>query len=86
MTEIEELRAEVAALREELRALKITGVNHYHYHSAPPWPYPQPYSVPQIYPWQTTCGGSVEPIQPQLRLPNQWANRGSQSDLLGYPA
>lgn len=59
MTEIEELRAEVAKLREEIVVLKLAGpVVHYHHHEAQPLTY-MPNGQPAPYypggPLSTTC-------------------------------
>lgn len=68
MTEIEELRAEIAALRREIAEMRADRVVHHYHHQAAPAPFTQapyvsPTVVPQpIYPggpFPATCGGSA---------------------------
>jgi hypothetical protein len=69
MSEIEELRAEVAKLREEVAAQKARGVEvHHHYHGQPPSLLPppserlpgQPYPYTATPPyWPSTARGSA---------------------------
>lgn len=80
MTEIEELRAEVAKLREELWSLRITGVNHYHHHA----PLQQPTYYPPLHPtyYPNTCGGRAEPVWPNL---DSYAKMANQLPLTPFP-
>lgn len=68
MTEIEELRAEIAKLREEIAGLRADrSIHHYHHGPSPlepqipryvhPWPQPM-YPLLPPYP-QVTCGGQA---------------------------
>lgn len=55
MTEIEELRREIAALRKEIAGLRAGPEVHHHYHGPQPSLLPQQPLHPQYYPtWPTT--------------------------------
>lgn len=54
----EELRKEVAALREEIRQLRLQPqrIDHYHHAVAPNYPVPVPLYPSTTPPWFVTCG------------------------------
>ena len=71
MSELEDLRKEVAELRRELAEVRANQVVHHYHHQAPPvYVAPSPYMPAPYYPggpYPTTCGQVITDLSMQLR-------------------